>query len=232
MTLALSLSNISKVYPKGKKALEDISFQLQYGQFVGLIGPNGAGKSTLLHIIAGVLEPTSGDVSRHIMDPKDLVWVSQHYCIDWYLSVLDNTRLGARLGGYSAKEAETVSRNSLISVGLEKEHAFSPDTLSMGQQRRLQIARALAQNAKVLLFDEPTTGLDAIASKKLMKELKFMANNQSLVVVSSHDLDLLEEVADQYIFLNEGKIEIQNKEKVKNLKQTFLSLANEEQNVP
>lgn len=211
MKLGLSLKNLSKKYPNGKHALKNISLDMYYGELIGLIGPNGAGKSTLIHTIAGILQPSSGTVSCFINDPKDIAWVSQKISIDWYLPVFDNVKLGARLGGFSMKESVNISKENILRVGLENEIFQLPDSLSGGQQKRLQIARALAQNAKILILDEPTAGLDPMASKLFLNEIRNIANQGKLVLISSHDLHLLEGVIDRVVFLSAGCIQLDEK---------------------
>lgn len=213
MNTAISVRGISKTYPNGKRALNRVNFDLYYGQLVGLIGPNGAGKSTLIHIIAGVLKQDEGSLYCNITNANELAWVSQFSSIDWYLSVIDNVRLGARLGGYSSQNAEDISKDCLIKVELNHKIYCLPDALSGGEQRRVQIARALAQNPKILILDEPTTGLDPIASKKLMHNLRSLANQNYLVIVSSHDLHVIEDSVDQILFLKEGEIIANEKKK-------------------
>lgn len=212
LNTAISVKRISKTYPNGKKALINIAFDLYFGQVIGLIGLNGAGKSTLIHILAGVLKQDEGTIHCNIQDSKELAWVSQFSSIDWYLSVIDNVRLGARLGGYQPNQAKARASECLDKVGLLPKSHLQPDVLSGGEQRRMQIARALAQHPRVLILDEPTIGLDPIASKTLMQSLRSLANQGCLVIISSHDLHLIEEEVDRILFLKEGRL-IANEDK-------------------
>lgn len=204
MEAALEINDISKTYSNGTRALNKIKSDLFYGEIVGLIGPNGAGKSTLIHIIAGVLKHDEGNLTCHIDDSKEIAWVSQFSCIDWYLSVIDNVRLGARLGGYSIKEAEEIASDCLVKVELQHKSHHQPDALSGGEQRRMQIARAMAQNSRILVLDEPTIGLDPTSSTILMKNLRKIANRNCLVIISSHDLYLIEKEVDRILFIKQG----------------------------
>lgn len=229
MKQALTLSNVSKKFPNGKQALKDISLELYFGQFVGLVGPNGSGKSTLIHIISGVLSSTNGIIKRYIEQPHQLAWASQYTTIDWYLSVYENVRLGARLGTYNYLQSRNVANDWLLKVGLQEKIHHSPETLSGGQQKRMQVARALAQNPKILILDEPTTGLDPCASRMLLQELSLVAKNGSLVIIASHELNLLDDFTNRVLFLNDGQlikdsaIDRLSKER-ENLTDTFLSL--------
>lgn len=208
MNRALTTKELTKVYGNGKKALYNISLEFYFGQIVGLLGENGAGKSTLIHLLMGIIHPTEGNIIKYVSGSSEIAWVSQFSSIDWYLSVLDNVRLGARLGGYGFKQAEEISRSWLIKLGLEDKIHGTPDALSGGEQRRLQVARSLAQNPKILLLDEPTTGLDPIASKNLMKELKVFAERGTLVLISSHDMNLMRSSVDHVLFLSKGEAKI------------------------
>lgn len=184
-----------------------MSTQLRFGAIYGLVGPNGAGKSTLIHLLAGILRPSSGRVSRYVGSPSDITWVSQRTAVDWYLDVKDNVLLGARLGGCRGAEAKRRIDSSLELVGLKDKQRCRLDTLSGGEQQRTQIARALAQNAPVLLLDEPTTGLDPGASHSLMVHLKRLSENGHSILVSSHDLELIDKFADEILIIADGELQ-------------------------
>ncbi len=202
----LAIRNISLRYPSGKLALEGLNFEVNVGEMVGLVGNNGAGKSTLIHVLAGVLKPTNGEVEIWLTDHSDIAWVSQKTTIDWYLNVYNNVLLGAKLGGLYGNEAHAKTQEMLELVGLKHEMHAPSHTLSGGQQKRVQIARALAQRPRLIILDEPTTGLDPIASKKLLQTLKSMAQSGATVLICSHDLALLEEYVDRIICMKDGAV--------------------------
>jgi ABC-type multidrug transport system ATPase subunit len=230
MKPALSVKKLCKTYSNGKVALNNVSFDLSFGKFVVIMGPNGAGKSTLIHLITKVLKPTSGDVTTNGTKANEIAWVSQFTSIDWYLNVLDNVRLGARLGSLSGSNAEEESKKALTLLGLKDKINMYPDELSGGEQKRMQVARALAQNPKILILDEPTTGLDPIASQSLMMKLKQLTLQNCLIIIASHDLTLMEDFTDTIIVIDQGSL-IMCKEKSclsLSIKDTFLSLFNTE----
>lgn len=207
MNSAITFDQVSKTYDNGVTGLESSSFQIPYNKCIGVIGVNGAGKTTLIHLIAGILHPTTGTIKRIMRNPNDIAWVSQTQTVDWYLSVTDNVRFGARLGGASIKESLTIAEEILVEIGLKKKQSMLPDQLSGGEIRRVQIGRALAQRSKILLLDEPTVGLDPIASQKLIEKISKMVSSDTLVLISSHDLHILDCAVDDVLYLHDGKIE-------------------------
>ncbi|MCM3603202.1 ABC transporter ATP-binding protein [Robertmurraya korlensis] len=208
----IQTNNLGKQYNSENWAIRGINTTLKKGEFVALIGSNGAGKSTFIHSICGLLEPTVGEVyyNSEQIDNKNpfynIGWSSQRQVIDWYLSVYDNVFLGARLAGYSKAAAHEKTLESLELVGLKEYTYRQPDALSGGQQQRVQIARSLVHNPFVIILDEPTTGLDAESSEKLLNYLHLRSREGALVVVSSHDLALLETYCDRVLLLSDGTI--------------------------
>lgn len=204
MNYKLEIQGLSKVYENQIVALQDINAQILPGTLIGLIGANGAGKSTLIHIIAGILRPTEGTVKLQIKDLSSLAWVSQTTLLDWYLKVLDNVRLGARLAGFSLRESYQLAHQAMELVNITDLQDKDVEVISGGQQRRVQIA----QQADILLLDEPTVGLDYKASMRFMEYLRKLTRQGKVVIISSHDLTLLEKYIDQVWFLNHGVLEI------------------------
>lgn len=208
MNWVIRTNNLGKQYtPNGDWALQDISIEFPASKFIALIGHNGAGKSTFFHLLSGILDPTEGsiEIKTHDKQPT-LGWCSQFTAIDWYLSVFDNVCLGARLAGFSRKQSNIMTKRALELVGLQNLGDRNADQLSGGQQQRIQIARALLHNPQILLLDEPTTGLDPVASDALMDELTERVRNGVLVIVSSHDLSLLQNYCDLIMFVENGKL--------------------------
>jgi len=173
-------------------ALQDLTLDLPFGSLVALLGANGAGKSTFIHLLCGAIEPIG--------------WCSQKSSIDWFINVFQNVRMGARLAGCSRTESRVLTEHALSIVGLTHRANDNPDELSGGQQQRVQIARALVAHPDILLLDEPTVGLDVEAAERLLGELRVRADAGALVIVSSHDLGLLETYCDRVLLLAEGKL--------------------------
>ncbi|AQQ55415.1 metal ABC transporter ATP-binding protein [Planococcus lenghuensis] len=181
------------------------------GQMVALIGSNGAGKTTLMNTIAGAIHPEEGKVefnkkllNKHAF--SSIGWSPQRQVIDWYLNVYNNVYMGAMLAGYSKRESKIKTNNALKIVGLEDMSKKHPDALSGGQQQRVQIARAIVHTPKIMILDEPTTGLDAESTDNLLASLKKHADMGNFVLLSSHDLHSVENYCDTIMFIDKGKL--------------------------
>ncbi|BBO00003.1 ATP-binding cassette domain-containing protein [Sporolactobacillus terrae] len=201
-----SVNDVSYHY-KNRRGIEHINFQINPGDFVGLIGANGAGKSTLINLITGLIEPHHGSINfTDDFTFNQLGFSSQTLSIDWYLSVFDNVLMGALLAGYKMNIAKHLTEEALKLTELSKYKNQAVDELSGGQQQRVQIARAIVHKPKFLVLDEPTTGLDVSASTTLLNYLKELSKDNKSIVISSHDLDLLESFCTKIIFIVSGKI--------------------------
>jgi phosphonate ABC transporter, ATP-binding protein len=218
---------LSKHYAGGAAALDGIDLEVGVGEFITLIGPSGAGKSTLLRCINGLILPTAGeitvdgqsvtgassDVLRRVRAKVGFVF--QHFNLLKRLSVLDNVRVGtlSRMGSWSSMiahfpEAETErARRALRRVGLSGLEHRRADTLSGGQQQRVGIARALVQEPRVLLADEPMSSLDPALSRSLMELLRHINLEDGLTVITSlHVLDLAVGYGGRIIGLRAGRV--------------------------
>ena len=216
----LRVENLTKVYGKGDnmvKALDNVSFSVEKGQFMAIIGPSGSGKSTLLHILGGVDVPTSGKV---YMDGQDVYAQSedrlavfrrrqvgliyQFYNLIPVLNVTENITLPVLLDGRKVNEDRL---NELIDVlGLRGREKHLPNQLSGGQQQRVSIGRALMNAPAVVLADEPTGNLDSKNTQEIMELLK-MSNrkyDQTLIVIT-HDENIALQ-ADRVMAIEDGKI--------------------------
>jgi phosphonate transport system ATP-binding protein len=223
----IQLRGLSKRYKDGAVALDGVDLDVGAGEFVTLIGPSGAGKSTLLRCINGLVLPTAGEIT---VDGQSVTGASpdvlrsvrarvgfifQHFNLLKRLSVLDNVRVGtlSRIGGWSSlipcfPEAETErARRALRRVGLSGLEDRRADTLSGGQQQRVGIARALVQEPRVLLADEPMSSLDPALSRSLMELLRHINLEDGLTVIASlHVLDLAVGYGGRIIGLRAGRI--------------------------
>ncbi|HLE14153.1 MAG TPA: metal ABC transporter ATP-binding protein [Anaerolineales bacterium] len=195
----------------GRWALDGISFQIRGGERIAVVGPNGAGKSTLFKVIAGVLTPTSGSVaiagggpSRHIC----IAYVQQRAQVDWGfpVSVADVVMMGRirQLGllRWPRPADWELAHQALGVVGLAGLAQRQIGELSGGQQQRMFIARALAQEAELMLLDEPLTGLDTPSQEAIFDILDELKARHVTVLVAMHDLRLAAEQFDQVMLLN------------------------------
>jgi len=194
-------------------ALEDLSFQLTTGEQVAVVGPNGAGKSTLLKIVAGILQPTRGSIriyghrpARHVC----VAYVPQRSEIDWRfpVNVFDVVLMGrvSQLGLFRWPRAHDrqLVRQNLETVGIDHLAERQIGELSGGQQQRVFIARALAQQAELMLLDEPLRGLDVNAEREIWEILDVLREQAVTSLVTIHNLDLAAERFDRVMLLNKA----------------------------
>ena len=216
----LEVKNLSKIYGKGDtlvKAVDDVSFTVEQGEFVAIIGASGSGKSTLLHIIGGVDTPTEGNV---IIDGTDITklkesplsifrrrqigLVYQFYNLIPILTVEENLTLPLLLDGRKPNKEQIDYLVSNLGLGDRLKHL--PNQLSGGQQQRVSIGRALANNPALLLADEPTGNLDSENSKEIVALLrKFNREHNQTVIMITHD-ERIAQSADRIIAIEDGKI--------------------------
>lgn len=216
----LKVENLCKTYGKGEntvKAVDDISFSVERGEFVAIIGASGSGKSTLLHLIGGVDRPTSGKV---YIDGKDIYTLNddnlaifrrrqvgliyQFYNLIPILNVEENMTLPILLDG---KSVDKNYLKELIDIlGLERRINHLPNELSGGQQQRVSIGRALISRPDIILADEPTGNLDSKASREIMDLLR-LSNEKygQTIIMITHDMNLAK-TADRIITLEDGHI--------------------------
>jgi manganese/iron transport system ATP-binding protein len=195
----------------GRVALDDVSFHLHTGERVAVVGPNGAGKSTLFKVIAGVLSPISGSLDVYGEGPSGHIcigYVPQRTQVDWDfpVTVADVVMMGraGRLGllRWPTSQDWKRVRQALVDVGLAELADRQINELSGGQQQRMFIARALAQEAELLLMDEPLTGLDLKSQQAIFDILDELRRRKVTVMVATHDLDQAAEHFDRVMLLN------------------------------
>lgn len=216
----LKVENLNKTYGKGEnqvKAVDNISFSVEKGEFVAIIGASGSGKSTLLHLIGGVDRPTSGKV---FIDGKDIYkfnddelaifrrrqvgLIYQFYNLIPILNVEENITLPLKLDN---KNIDKQRLDELIKVlGLEERRTHLPNELSGGQQQRTSIGRAMITNPAIILADEPTGNLDSKASDEIVTLLKKSNKDyKQTIIMITHNLEIAK-VADRIIKIEDGKI--------------------------
>jgi manganese/iron transport system ATP-binding protein len=195
----------------GNVALENVTFQLQQGERVAVIGPNGAGKSTLFNVISGVLRPARGQVDIYGFGPDEhicIAYVPQRNQVDWRfpVNVADVVMMGriGRLGLFrwpKRKDWQLVEQ-ALELVGMVDLAKRQIGELSGGQQQRAFIARALAQEAELMLMDEPLSGLDVRSQEDIFTILEKLRERDVTVMVATHDLNQAAERFDRLMLLN------------------------------
>lgn len=223
----LRIEHLVKVYPNGTQALQDVSFSVEDGEFLAVIGLSGSGKSTLLRCINRLIEPTSGKITWDDTDitaasggdirkiRRQIGMVFQQFNLVKRSSVLTNVMTG-RLGYvntlpsllnlFSAADHK-MALDSLDQVGLADKIHVRADSLSGGQQQRVGIARALMQNPKLILADEPVASLDPVLAHSILKYLEILNKERGITVLCSlHYLDLVHRYATRAIALKDGKL--------------------------
>ena len=216
----LRVENLSKIYGKAEtevKALDNISFSIEKGQFVAIIGPSGSGKSTLLHILGGVDKPTSGkvfvdgcdvyaqnDEQLAIFRRRQVGLIYQFYNLIPVLNVTENITLPVLMDGQKVNKERL--KELLQVLKLEERQKHLPNQLSGGQQQRVSIGRALMNAPAVVLADEPTGNLDSKNSQEIVELLKLSNKkyNQTLIMIT-HDENIALQ-ADRIIAIEDGKI--------------------------
>lgn len=223
----LELKNVTKYYNQTIPALNNVNFSVNDGEFVSIIGPSGAGKSTLLRCINRMVEANSGEISVDGVIAASLTkkklrtlrtkigMIFQHYNLVDRLTVIENVlhgRLGYKstlagiIGRYSPEEKGQAF--SIIKIlGLEEQVYKRCDQLSGGQKQRVGIARALIQNPKIILCDEPIASLDPNASKLIMDHLRNISTEMGItVIVNLHQVEIALKYSDRIIGINKGKV--------------------------
>ena len=226
----LRIEHLNKVYPNGTVALTDVSFQVEDGEFLAVIGLSGSGKSTLLRCINRLIEPTSGKVIWNDTDVtalpasemrqvrRQIGMVFQQFNLVKRSSVLTNV-LSGRLGyvspyqsmlNYFSPDDHQRAIENLERLGLADKAHVRADSLSGGQQQRVGIARALMQEPKLVLADEPVASLDPVLAHSILKHLEWMNKERKITVLCSlHFLDLVHRYATHAIALKDGQLVFQ-----------------------
>jgi ABC-2 type transport system ATP-binding protein len=209
----LELQSLFKSY-RGIPAIQDVSFKVAPGEIVGFLGPNGAGKSTTVKIITGLLRPNDGKVLFEGQDiRKDMVtfrstfgYVPEEAYLYSYLSGLEYLQLVGRLRGLSEALIEAKSTRLLRLLHLES-WQFSPiSSYSKGMRQRVLIAAALLHDPKLLIFDEPLSGLDVV-SARLFKDLQeLLAAEGKAIVYISHVMEVVEQICNRVVVIAKGRI--------------------------
>ncbi len=223
----LEIKNLTKIYEGNVQALHDVSFNVKQGEFLAVIGLSGSGKSTLLRCINRLVEPTDGKIIWDGVDVTDaspdelrrvrrkIGMIFQHFNLVNRSKVITNVlagRLGytnpamSMLNRFSKDDVETALKQ-LDRVGIVEQAYKRADELSGGQQQRVSIARAMMQNPKIILADEPVASLDPVLAHSIMQYLEKINKEDGVTVICSlHFLDLVHRYADRAIALNAGQL--------------------------
>ncbi|WP_375420512.1 ABC transporter ATP-binding protein [uncultured Sphingomonas sp.] len=209
---AISIQQLCKTYAGGKRALDDVTFDVPRGQIFGLLGPNGAGKSTLINILAGLVNKTAGsaaiwgfDIDEHPRNAKASIGiVNQEILFDPFFTPVETLNIQAGL--YGVPKAERRSLELLRAVHLEDKANAYARTLSGGMKRRLMVAKAMVHSPPVLVLDEPTAGVDIELRQQLWAYVRELNVQGVTVVLTTHYLEEAEQLCDRIAIINNGRL--------------------------
>ncbi|MGD9210541.1 MAG: ABC transporter ATP-binding protein [Desulfobacteraceae bacterium] len=215
----IHLSGICYSYPGALPVLKDLNLTIYAGQRIGLVAPNGSGKTTLFHVIMGLLKPDKGKIEifgKEMVQEKNFSEIRQQIGLLFQDSddqlfcptVKEDVAFGPLNQGYSKDEAIEITQNTLKTLGLNEYEDRITFKLSGGEKRLVSLATVLAMQPKILLLDEPTTGLDRKTKGRLTEVIQSLSIT---LVVISHEFDFLSAVAKEVYTLEEGKIETERK---------------------
>jgi len=212
------LSNVTKTYPNGSTALDDVSFFIERGEFVFIVGPSGAGKSTLIKLLMHEETPTDGQVIINNKDigklkrrevpylRRSMGVVFQDFRLLSNKTVFENVAFAMDIIGASRKEIRKQVPNVLSLVGLSHKAKSYPKELSGGEQQRVALARALVNNPAFLIADEPTGNLNPKVAMEIMELLDSINKRGTTVIMATHAKDIVDTMKKRVIAIEDGKI--------------------------
>ena len=217
----IEIKSLNKTFKMGEeeiKAIDNINFKIEKGEFVAIVGPSGSGKSTLMNIL-GLLDVA--DTGEYILDGenverlsdnklaeirnKKIGFIFQHFNLLPKMNAAENVQVTLMYQGIGTKESKDLSYKLLERVGLKGREKHLPSQLSGGQQQRVAIARALVNNPEIILADEPTGALDSKTSTEIMEMLKLLNENGQTIILITHDINVAKK-AKKIVKIADGKL--------------------------
>ncbi len=207
--MKLEVKNLSKTYDT-KEAVKNVSFSVEEGEFLSILGPSGCGKTTLLRMLIGLIQPSEGQIFKDGIDitnaspsSRKMGFVFQNYALFENMTVLQNVEYALKI----KKETKNIAREKavdlIIKMGLSEHMNKKPSSLSGGQQQRVAIARTLALNPDVILFDEPMSALDVATRLSLRKELKDIQKEYNTTMIYiTHDQEEAFAMSDKILVMD------------------------------
>ena len=217
----IEIKSLNKTFKMGEeeiKAIDNVNFKIEKGEFVAIVGPSGSGKSTLMNIL-GLLDVA--DTGEYILDGenverlsdnklaeirnKKIGFIFQHFNLLPKMNAAENVQVTLMYQGMDTKESKDLSYKLLERVGLKGREKHLPSQLSGGQQQRVAIARALVNNPEIILADEPTGALDSKTSTEIMEMLKLLNENGQTIILITHDINVAKK-AKKIVKIADGKL--------------------------
>ncbi|TDH23017.1 ABC transporter ATP-binding protein [Segetibacter sp. 3557_3] len=220
----LELKNLQKFYAT-QKAVDDISFSVEQGSIFGLLGPNGAGKTTLLRMITGIFYPDRGDIlfNNKKFDPlNDILYIGympEERGLYKKMKIGEQALYLAQLKGLSRSDAMTKIKYWFQRMGMESWWNKKVEDLSKGMSQKLQFVITVLHEPKLIILDEPFSGLDPVNANLIKDEIFNLARNGSTIIFSTHRMEQVEEICDHIVLVNQGKKILDGT--VQNIKQEF-----------
>lgn len=213
----INIEKLKKVYNNGYEALKSIDLKINEGELICLLGPSGCGKTTILNLLAGLLDPTSGDIrfdNESVIDkhPKDrnIGLVFQNYALYPHMTVLENVMFPLTVGNKKKPKSEAmeIAKKYMKITSIEELANKKPGEMSGGQQQRVAITRALVQNPKILLLDEPLSNLDARLRLRIREEIRKLVKEIGITTIFvTHDQEEALSISDRIVLMNEGIVQ-------------------------
>ncbi len=220
----LELQNLKKYFAT-QKAVDDISLSVEKGQIFGLLGPNGAGKTTLIRMITGIFYPDEGQIIFDgkkfdpINDVEKIGYMPEERGLYKKMKIGEQTMYLAQLKGLSKSDALTKIKQWFIKFEMESWWNKKVEDLSKGMSQKLQFVTTVLHNPKLIILDEPFSGLDPVNSNLIKDEIFNLAKNGATIIFSTHRMEQVEEICDQIVLVNKGKKILDGT--VKEIKQDF-----------
>lgn len=211
--VVLKLEGLTKKYDN-KPVVDHIDLEIRKGEIFGLLGPNGAGKSTIMNMVCSLVKPTAGKIELFGYDAKTemkkvkakLGYIPQELAIHGNLKAWENVELFASLYGIKGEKLKQAVTSSLEFVGLEDKRNGFAKNFSGGMKRRLNIACAIGHQPELLIFDEPTVGIDPQSRNFILEKIKYSNKQGATVIYTSHYMEEIEAICSRVAIMDNGKI--------------------------
>ncbi|MBS1734462.1 MAG: ATP-binding cassette domain-containing protein [Bacteroidetes bacterium] len=220
----LELHNLKKYFAT-QKAVDDISMNIEQGGIFGLLGPNGAGKTTLLRMITGIFYPDSGEILfdgkkfNALEDARNIGYMPEERGLYKKMKIGEQALYLARLKGMSRADAMSSIKKWFVQFGMESWWNKKVEDLSKGMSQKLQFVTTILHQPKLIILDEPFSGLDPVNANLIKDEIYKLAENGSTIIFSTHRMEQVEEICDHIVLVNKGQKILDGT--VQNVKQDF-----------